>query len=99
MVASPLRAYLVLGAIVVAAPHSSDRHDPTGRRPPPGSAARLRGMPRAVAPSYTLGLHEIGDGLYAYLQPDGGWGHNNAGLVVDGDSALLVDTLFDLGLT
>ena len=30
----------------------------------------MRGMPRAVASSYTLGLHEIGDGLYAYLQPD-----------------------------
>ncbi|MGH9134949.1 MAG: MBL fold metallo-hydrolase, partial [Ilumatobacteraceae bacterium] len=35
----------------------------------------------------------------AYLQPDGGWGWSNAGLVVDGDSSLLVDTLFDLRLT
>jgi cyclase len=49
--------------------------------------------------SYTRGLHEIGDGLYAYLQPDGGWGWSNAGLVVDGESTLLVDTLFDLALT
>ena len=48
---------------------------------------------------YTRGLHEVGDGLYAYLQPDGSWGWSNAGLVVDGDAALLVDTLFDLGLT
>jgi glyoxylase-like metal-dependent hydrolase (beta-lactamase superfamily II) len=48
---------------------------------------------------YTQGLHEIGDGLYAYLQPDGGWGWSNAGLVVDGDASLLVDTLFDLKLT
>ncbi|HET8617998.1 MAG TPA: MBL fold metallo-hydrolase [Acidimicrobiales bacterium] len=52
----------------------------------------------ASAP-YTQGLHEIGDGLYAYLQPDGGWGWSNAGLVVDGDASLLVDTLFDLKLT
>lgn len=52
-----------------------------------------------VAPPYTKGLHEVGDGVYAYLQPDGGWGWSNAGLVVDGDASLLVDTLFDLRLT
>ncbi len=49
--------------------------------------------------SYPKGLQEVGDGLYAYLQPDGGWGWSNAGLVVDGDSSLLIDTLFDLHLT
>jgi glyoxylase-like metal-dependent hydrolase (beta-lactamase superfamily II) len=49
--------------------------------------------------SYAQGLQEVGDGLYAYLQPDGGWGWSNAGLIVDGDSTLLVDTLFDLSLT
>lgn len=48
---------------------------------------------------YIRGLHEIGDGLYAYLQPDGGWGMSNAGLVVSDDGALLVDTLYDLRLT
>ena len=48
---------------------------------------------------YTKGLHELGNGLYAWLQPDGGWGWSNAGLVVDGDRSLLVDTLFDLKLT
>ena len=48
---------------------------------------------------YTRGLHEVGRGLYAYLQPDGGWGLSNAGLVVSDDGALLVDTLFDLRLT
>ena len=46
--------------------------------------------------SYAKGLQEVGDGLYAYLQPDGGWGWSNAGLVVDGERTLLVDTLFDL---
>lgn len=45
------------------------------------------------------GLHDVGDGLYAYLQPDGGWGWSNAGLIVSGDATLLVDTLFDLRLT
>ncbi len=49
--------------------------------------------------SYNRGLREVGDGLYAYLQPDGGWGQSNAGLVVDGESTLLIDTLFDLQLT
>jgi glyoxylase-like metal-dependent hydrolase (beta-lactamase superfamily II) len=44
-------------------------------------------------------LHELGRGLYAYLQPDGSWGWNNAGLIVDGDHAVLVDTLVDLSLT
>ena len=48
---------------------------------------------------YTKGLHDIGDGLYAYLVPDGSWGWSNAGLVADGGEALLVDTLFDLPLT
>jgi glyoxylase-like metal-dependent hydrolase (beta-lactamase superfamily II) len=48
---------------------------------------------------YTRGLHDLGDGCYAWLQPDGGWGWSNAGLVTDGDEALLVDTLFDTRLT
>ena len=49
--------------------------------------------------SYTLGLHEIADGTHAYLQPDGGWGWSNAGLVVGDGASLLVDTLFDLKIT
>ena len=49
--------------------------------------------------TYEKGLHEVADGVWAYLQPDGGWGWSNAGLVTDGDASLLVDTLFDLKLT
>jgi glyoxylase-like metal-dependent hydrolase (beta-lactamase superfamily II) len=49
--------------------------------------------------AFTLGLHEIGDGCFAYLQPDGGWGWSNAGLVVGDGRSLLVDTLFDLDIT
>jgi len=48
---------------------------------------------------FTHGLHDVGAGCYAWIQPDGGWGWSNAGLVVDGDQSLLVDTLFDLKLT
>ncbi len=48
---------------------------------------------------FAQGLHDLGGGCYAWLQPDGSWGWSNAGLVVDGDQSLLVDTLFDLPLT
>lgn len=48
---------------------------------------------------YRKGLHELGDGLFAYLQPDGGWGWSNAGLVTASGRSLLVDTLYDLHLT
>lgn len=48
---------------------------------------------------FTKGLHELGDGCFAYLQPDGGWGWSNAGLIVGDGVSLLVDTLFDLRLT
>ena len=48
---------------------------------------------------YTKGLHDLGNGGYAWLQPDGGWGWSNAGLIVDGDQSLLIDTLFDVPLT
>lgn len=48
---------------------------------------------------YTKGLHELGNGLYAYLLPDGSWGWSNAGLIEDSGDTLLVDTLFDVPLT
>jgi len=48
---------------------------------------------------YAPGLHELGDASFAYLQPDGGWGWSNAGLIVGDGQSLLVDTLFDLSLT
>lgn len=49
--------------------------------------------------AYAKGLHEVADGVWAYLQPDGGWGWSNAGLVTGDGVSLLVDTLFDLRLT
>ncbi len=45
--------------------------------------------------SYQSGLREVADGVFAYLQPHGGWGLSNAGLLVDQGVSLLVDTLFD----
>lgn len=48
---------------------------------------------------FTKGLHDLGNGLHAYLVPDGSWGWSNAGLISDGGESLLVDTLFDLPMT
>jgi cyclase len=67
-----------------------------------GQGATTRATMAAVTTTparYTKGLHEIAGGVYAYLQPDGSWGWSNAGLVVDGERSLVVDTLFDLWLT
>lgn len=52
-----------------------------------------------MAWNFTKGLHDLGNGCYAWLQPDGSWGWSNAGLVSDGNRTLLIDTLFDLKLT
>ena len=41
---------------------------------------------------YEKGIKEIGNGIYAYLRPDGSWGLNNAGLIADGGESLLIDT-------
>ena len=38
-------------------------------------------------------LDELAPGVYAFVQPDGGWMVNNCGVVTDGSGdALLVDT-------
>jgi len=52
-----------------------------------------------VSTIYPEGLTQLGDGLHAYLQPDGSWGLSNAGLIVGDGESLLVDTLYDLGRT
>lgn len=48
---------------------------------------------------FERGLFEVGDGVHAYVQPDGSWGWSNAGLIQGDGASLLVDTLFDLQLT
>jgi hypothetical protein len=51
-------------------------------------------MARAVP--YTKGPTRWPTGVWAYLQPDGGWDRSYAGLFAgaDGDTSMLVDTLF-----
>lgn len=38
-------------------------------------------------------LSEVADGVHAYVQPDGGWCLNNAGLMVSDGESLLIDTV------
>ncbi|MCB0865724.1 MAG: MBL fold metallo-hydrolase [Solirubrobacterales bacterium] len=49
--------------------------------------------------SFDGGLTEIGEGAWAWLQPNGGLGESNAGLICGEGEALLVDTLWDERLT
>ena len=48
---------------------------------------------------YEAGVESFGNGSFAYLQPDGGWGLSNAGLVTSDCEALLIDTMFDYAHT
>ena len=41
---------------------------------------------------FTKGLHDLGNGCHARLQPDGSWGYSNSGLIADQGETLLVDT-------
>ncbi|MEO6151614.1 MAG: MBL fold metallo-hydrolase [Croceibacterium sp.] len=45
------------------------------------------------------GVHDIGNGLYGYVQPDGTWGFSNAGLIASQGETLLIDTLMSVPLT
>lgn len=44
---------------------------------------------------FSRGLSQVGADVWAWLQPNGGWGEANAGLVAGKRSCLLVDTLWD----
>jgi cyclase len=50
-------------------------------------------------PRFERGWSQVGEGAWAWLQPNGRLGESNAGLVAGGEEALLVDTLWDLDLT
>jgi 2-keto-4-pentenoate hydratase/2-oxohepta-3-ene-1,7-dioic acid hydratase in catechol pathway/glyoxylase-like metal-dependent hydrolase (beta-lactamase superfamily II) len=73
---------------------------PLPARPNPDVApAAKRVNPAPAKIPYTRGLHEVGDRVWAWMLPDGGFGWSNAGLVAGDGASLLVDTLFDLPLT
>ncbi|KAA1249422.1 MBL fold metallo-hydrolase [Mycobacterium simiae] len=71
----------------------------TPRPNPDAPAARARVNPAPARVPFTRGLHEVGDRVWAWTLPDGGYGWSNAGLVAGNGASLLVDTLFDLALT
>ena len=54
------------------------------------------GIPAFPKARYEAGVRDFGNGCFAYLQPHGGWGLSNAGLVASDGEAFLIDTLFDL---
>ena len=73
---------------------------PLPARPNPDAVpAATRVNPAPAKIPYTRGLHEVGDRVWAWMLPDGGFGWSNAGLVAGDGASLLVDTLFDLPLT
>ncbi|MFJ5680647.1 fumarylacetoacetate hydrolase family protein [Streptomyces sp. NPDC093097] len=73
---------------------------PLAARPHPTAKPRRPRVNTATsALPYTKGLHQVGDGVWAWLLPHGEYGMSNAGLVAGDGAALLVDTLFDLPLT
>jgi cyclase len=49
-------------------------------------------LERADLPAPTL--EEVGDGIWAYVQLDGSWGLNNAGVLAGSEGVTLVDTCF-----
>ncbi len=53
------------------------------------SAYHDAGPGHALAPPHT---EEVGDGVYAYVQPDGSWWINNTGFVVGTSGVLCIDT-------
>lgn len=69
-------------------------------RPNPDAKPAAERVNRAPAKiPYTRGLHQVGEKVWAWLLPDGGYGWSNAGLIAGNGASLLVDTLFDLALT
>ncbi len=56
-------------------------------------------MMQHAAVAYEPGLVRLGEHTYTYLQPDGGFGLSNAGVIAGGDGAALIDTFFDLPST
>lgn len=88
----PAAAHVFHHGVLVAPPHYRYNAD---------SQSKLTLLENLVMPvhPYAKGLKSLGNEVYAWLQPDGSWGWNNAGLVVDSGQAMLIDTLWDLRLT
>jgi 2-keto-4-pentenoate hydratase/2-oxohepta-3-ene-1,7-dioic acid hydratase in catechol pathway/glyoxylase-like metal-dependent hydrolase (beta-lactamase superfamily II) len=69
------------------------------RSNPDAEPKPVRINPAPAPIPYVRGLHNVGDRVWAWTLPDGGYGWSNAGLITGDGASLLVDTLFDLPLT
>ena len=69
------------------------------RSNPDAKPKPVRINPAPAPIPYARGLHSVGDRVWAWTLPDGGYGWSNAGLIAGDGGSLLVDTLFDLPLT
>ena len=69
------------------------------RSNPDAKPKPVRINPAPAPIPYARGLHSVGDRVWAWTLPDGGYGWSNAGLIAGDGASLLVDTLFDLPLT
>lgn len=74
-------------------------HQLPARRNPDARPQATRVNPAPAPIPYERGLHTVGERVWAWTLPDGGYGWSNAGLVAGDGASLLVDTLFDLSLT
>ncbi len=75
-------------AVSIDAVPNNSNGESTGELTLHGAPARFEG-----------GWHELAQGTWAFLQPNGGLGESNAGLIFDGDRAMFVDSLWDVKLT
>jgi 2-keto-4-pentenoate hydratase/2-oxohepta-3-ene-1,7-dioic acid hydratase in catechol pathway/glyoxylase-like metal-dependent hydrolase (beta-lactamase superfamily II) len=78
---------------------ATPRPHPLPVRRKPGTQPSARSNPAPAPIPYERGLHSVGERVWAWTLPDGGYGWSNAGLVAGDGASLLVDTLFDLALT
>jgi 2-keto-4-pentenoate hydratase/2-oxohepta-3-ene-1,7-dioic acid hydratase in catechol pathway/glyoxylase-like metal-dependent hydrolase (beta-lactamase superfamily II) len=74
-------------------------HPLPARSNPDAKPKPVRINPAPAPIPYARGLHGVGDRVWAWTLPDGGYGWSNAGLIAGDGASLLVDTLFDLPLT
>ncbi len=62
-------------------------------------AAASETTPLGEAARFAGGLTDLGAGAWTWLQPNGGLGESNAGLIAGDGESLLIDTLWDERLT
>lgn len=65
----------------------------------PAGTAKGEETPLGQRAEFDGGLVEVAPRTWAWIQPNGGLGESNAGLVVGDEGALLIDTLWDERLT